>query len=174
MLRPRASKILPCFFVQTKFLWIFHAKKKFSVFFRCTMYVITFFVVQLVQRASNCFSCVFDTVWQTFVLGSFQMTLSCKAFVNACYCRVHKCILRNVFTDFEHNYAEIWRFLLWDKYIFAWQVTASAVCSALLHKLSHLPDFNPPVSAKHLWKQTNAKCINTYSETFSLTSNIMM
>ena len=100
------------------------------------------------QRASNCFSCVFDAVSQTFVLGRFQMTLSCKAFVNACYCRVHKYILRNVFTDFTHNDVEIWRFLLWDKYIFPWQVTASAVCSALLHQHSHLPDFNPPDMGK--------------------------
>ena len=30
-----------------------------------------------------------------------------KSFVNARYCRVHKYVIRNVFTDFEHNYVEI-------------------------------------------------------------------
>ena len=87
--------------------------------------------------------------------------------MNACYCSVHKYILRNVFTDLEHNDVEIWRFLLWDRYIFPRQVTASAVFSALLHKHSHLPDFKWPVSAKkHLWTHANAECIKNYSKTF--------
>ena len=98
------------FLCKPSFLWIFHAKIKFCVFFRGTMYVITFFVVQLVKRASNCFSCVIDAVSQRIVLDRFPMTRLCKAFVNACCCSVHKCILRNVFTDFEHNYVEIYDF----------------------------------------------------------------
>jgi len=51
MLRPRASKILHCFFLcKENFVWLFHAKIKFCVFFRGTMCAIIFFVVQLVQR----------------------------------------------------------------------------------------------------------------------------
>ena len=160
-----------CLFVQRNFCVAFSCENKILSVFLGTMCVTTvyIFVVQLVQRASNCFSGVFDAVWQTIVLGIFQMTLSSKAFVNACCCSVHICIIRNVFTDFEHNYVEIWGFLLWDKYIFPWQVTASAVCSALLHKHSHLTDCKLPVRVKHLWMQNNAECINICSETFSLT-----
>ena len=49
MLSPRASKIL-CSFVQRKFYVAFSCKKKFCVFFHCTMCVIIFFIVQLVQQ----------------------------------------------------------------------------------------------------------------------------
>jgi len=44
---------------------------------------------------------------QTFALVRFQTAGQGKTFVNACYCSVHKYIFRNVFTDLEHNDADI-------------------------------------------------------------------
>ena len=53
MLRPGTSEILRCFFSAKKIVWLFHAKTKFCVFFRGTMSVIIFFVVQLVLYVSK-------------------------------------------------------------------------------------------------------------------------
>ena len=50
MLRRRANNILRWFLCKQNFALLFRAKIKFCVFFRGTMYVIIFFVVQLVQQ----------------------------------------------------------------------------------------------------------------------------
>jgi len=49
MLSPRASKLLHCYLCKENFVWLFHAKIKFCVFFHGTC-VIIFSIVQLVQR----------------------------------------------------------------------------------------------------------------------------
>ena len=82
------------------------------------------------------------------------------------------------------------------KFYFQQQLTVGAACSgasktfalgdqrcftnirtwqfALLHKQSHLSHFKLPVRVKHLLTHATAVYINTYSEMFSLTQNIMM